>query len=181
MVHTLEHCFARLSLAARPPAAAAPAAGGDLVSSSDAAGTRWTWLVDFRGFGLAHAMQARTAAATLSAFSAHMPERLEAVVLLSPPGLFDALLAVLRPMLDARTAAKVHVVRPAGTGAALRADLQARLAPHGVAHAPVLDWLAAVLEMEPVPGNLPDTAPLGDLAQALRLDHARVAHEEVET
>ena len=39
---------------------------------------------------------------------------------------------------------------------------------------------AAVLQNDPVPANLPDTAPLGELARALALDHTRAAAEPVE-
>ena len=113
--------------------------------------------------------------ATLTTFSAHMPERLEAALLLSPPGLFDALLAVCRPLRDARTAAQVHILRPAGAGAALRAHLAEVLAPHGVVGEPMLDWLSDTLEREPVPGNLPPLERLGEAARRLRLDHAAAA------
>jgi len=191
MVHTLEHAFAVLTARGREAAAAAAPTAASAVAAAAASpaadsapppppGSRWTWLVDFRGFGLSHAMQGRTSLSTLSTFSAHMPERLEAVVLINPPGIFDALLALLKPVLDARTAAKVHVVRPAGAGAALRASLAACLAPHGVADDAALDWLAAALQRDAVPANLPDTAPLGALARALALDHSRAAAEPVE-
>ena len=102
-----------------------------------------------------------------------MPERLHAALLLSPPGIFDALLAVCRPMLDARTAAKVHILRPAGTGEALRAHLGELLQPHGVHEPATLDWLAEVLQSEHVPGNLPAAFPAG--ARPLQLDHAAAA------
>lgn len=134
MAHTLERAFA------------APGSGAT-----------WCWLVDFRGFGMSDAMQARTSTQTISTFSAHFPERLGVVVLLSPPSLFDMLLAVVKPFLDARTLGKVAIVRPPADPS--REALAPLLAPYGI-DGVQLEWLAAVLAMNAVPGSLPPVEPL---------------------
>jgi hypothetical protein len=120
---------------------------------------QWVWLVDFAGFGLRHALQGRTSNAALASFSAHMPERLGAVVLLNPPGVFDLLLAAVKPFVDARTMAKVHIARCTPDTAA------AVLRPHGIPpDGPIAKWMAAVLAMPGTPGSLP---PLDGLDAAV--------------
>ena len=156
MVHVLEHALTVAGEVAPPP-------GGR-------GSERWTWVIDFRGFSMWHAMQFRTSAQTLRTFSSHMPERLSAVLLVAPPGIFDVLLAVCRPMLDARTLSKVHVVRPTGEGAALRESVAGVLAPHGVVDPGIVEWVAAALaEPTVAPLELPSVAPLGEVAAKLQL------------
>lgn len=135
MAHTLEKCFA-----------------------AKGSGTTWTWIVDFRGFGLSDAMQGKTSSQTISTFSAHYPERLGVVLLLSPPSLFDMLLAVVRPFIDARTMSKVAIVRPPDHPTA--ATLAPVLHAHGITEPVQLEWLSGVLNMPPKPGSLPPLAPL---------------------
>ena len=125
------------------------------------------WLIDFNGFGLSHAMGGGTASSFLSHISAHLPERLFAAVLINPPGIFDMLLAVLRPFIDARTMGKVHVVRTKPDK-----PLAPEFEKFGVVDKRQLEWLEAALSMTAVPGlqNLPPVGPLGDLAH-LQLPH----------
>ena len=83
-------------------------------------------------------------------------------MLLNPPRLFDVLLALVRPFVDARTMGKVLIVRP--TAATVESELRAL----GVSNAGQLAWLTRVLEMDPVPGSLPPfsllDANLADIA-----------------
>ncbi len=82
------------------------------------------------------------------------------------------LLAVMRPFIDARTMAKVKILRPAA-GA-----LEEELKPFGVTDPAQLKWLSEVFSMEATPGSLPSFAPL---AQAVppeaRLPHAQALFE----
>lgn len=141
MVHTLEHAF----------------------KASEALGLhhQWVWIVDFNGFGLRHAMQASTSTATLSTFSTHFPERLGAVLLVNPPGLFDMLLAVVKTVADARTLSKVHIVH------VKPADAAREFAAHGIAPGTGMSaWLGQALALPPTPGSLPplDVLDKGHLA-----------------
>ena len=79
----------------------------------------------------------KTSNAFLSQFQAHLPERLATAVLVNPPWVFDLLLGVMRPFIDAKTMAKVKIVRPAKGG------LAAELAAFGVTDAAQLAWLEA--------------------------------------
>ena len=139
MLATLEHAWASRM--------------GDVVPP-----TRLCWIVDFRGFGFSHAMQGKTSNAFLSQFGAHLPERLERAVLLSPPGIFDVLLALIRPFVDARTLGKVLIIRPTA------ATVKAELAALGITAPGQVAWLSAVLEMDAKPGNLPPLSLLGDVS-----------------
>jgi hypothetical protein len=171
MLHTLEQAWA------------APAANG---------AERLLWIVDFNGFGMSHAMQGawrraecpppppslsrthmhtrtgKTSNAFLSQFQAHLPERLGLALLINPPWVFDLLLAVMRPFIDARTMAKVKILRPA------EGALAEELKPYGVTNKEQLQWLADVLKMEAVPGSLPAFPPLAPcLPEGGRLPHAQ--------
>jgi hypothetical protein len=124
VVQSLEHCF-------------------------DAHGCeQWTWLVDFKDFGLTHAMQARLGITFASVFAAHFPERLRSIVLINSPTVFSMLLAALRPFADPRTLAKVVTVtgEPAVAAAALEA--------HGVPPR-IRAWMRAALAAPSGPGRLP--------------------------
>ena len=87
---------------------------------------------------------------------------------MNPPWVFDLLLGVMRPFIDAKTMAKVKIVRPAKGG------LAAELAAFGVTDAAQLAWLEAAVELSPAePGNLPDFASLRVVVpREMRLPHA---------
>ena len=112
-------------------------------------------------------MGGSTATSFLSTFSAHLPERLGCAILVNPPSLFDILLAVMRPFIDARTMGKVKIMRPAA--GALAEDLR----PYGVVCPRQLAWLEKVLAMEARPGNLPNREELGDEFLHMLTDSAR--------
>ena len=132
MVHTLEHAWRATDALQLHP--------------------QWVWFVDFAGFSLWNAMQGSTSNGALSAFGTHMPERLGAVVLVNPPGVFDILLAAVRPFVDARTMGKVHIVRgdERSISAALEAHGIAAGAPDGMA-----SWLSECAAMPGRPGSVP--------------------------
>lgn len=118
---------------------------------------QWVWLVDFGGFSMWHAMQGSTSNATLRTFATHFPERLGAIVLINPPGLFDVLLSVVKTVADARTLGKVHILHctPETVGAGL--------APHGIpADSGMAAWMAAMLRLPGKPGSI---APMDVLNQ----------------
>lgn len=95
-------------------------------------------------------------------------------MLLNPPWLFDMLLAVMRPFIDAKTMAKVKIVRPSKEPGALAAELAAL----GVTDAAQVAWLEAVTGMEAVPGSLPPFAGLrGAVPKEMRLPHAELLLE----
>ena len=126
-------------------------------------GPRFVWLFDLAGYTLRHAMLIRAALGYATTFSRHYPERLEAVVLLNPPPVWDVALSLVRPFLDARTLAKVrpvHARAPEALAAALTA-LELGLS------ADTIDWVAAVQRTAPVPRTLPLPLPPG--AEGLRL------------
>ena len=132
MVHTLEHAWRATDALQLAPT--------------------WVWCVDFQGFSLWNAMQGSTSNGALSAFSTHMPERLGAVLLVNPPGVFDLLLAAVRPFLDARTMSKVHIVR--GDEKSIGASLE----KHGIvagAKDGLSSWLSRAMAMPGAPGNVP--------------------------
>jgi len=131
------------------------------------AASSFTWIVSFEGFGFFHALQGRVGISAASLLSAHLPERLGKMLLLNPPGVFDVLLAAIRPFADARTMSKVEVVRcapgpgPPGpaAGRAGPAPTSCRLAklleeshdlpPHAAA------FVSAAAAMPGTPGSLP--------------------------
>ena len=125
------------------------------------AGT-WVWLVDFRAFGVTHALQARLGIAFATVFRDHFPERLKTIVLLNPPLLFRGLVAAIGAVADARTLAKLKVLE-APTPQALCERLRAE---HGVEHAEVLAWLERAFTEPAVPGTLP---PLPQHVQHLQV------------
>ena len=124
--------------------------------------------MDFNGFGLRHAMGGSTATNFLSTFSSHLPERLGAALLINPPSIFDMLLAVLRPFIDARTMGKVKILRPKP------GQLAGDLAPYGVTCPRQLAWLEKVLAMPAAPGSLPDREELGEELLPLLTPSARL-------
>ena len=113
---------------------------------------QWTWLVDFKGFGLTHALQARLGAAFARLFADHFPERLRRLYLINTPTIFQLLLAAIEPFADARTMSKI--VRVAGAPAAVAAELAAGGLP-----AAQCAWIGQVLDMAATPGVLPPLPP----------------------
>jgi hypothetical protein len=150
MVHSLEHAWATCSREGPGP-------------------DKLCWFIDFNGFGLRHAMGGSTASTFMTHVSTHLPERLYAAVLINPPAIFDMLLAVLRPFIDARTMSKVHIIRP--KAGKLGEDLE----KFGVVNPTTLEWLEAALAMAPTPGNLPPLQPLGADVAKLQLEHFKAA------
>lgn len=150
MVHSLEHAWATCSR---------EAPGAD----------KLCWLIDFNGFGLKHAMSGGTASTFMTHVSTHLPERLYAAVLINPPAIFDMLLAVLRPFIDARTMSKVHIIRPKA------GQVSKDLEKFGVVDPSTLEWLEAALAMAPNPGNLPPLYPLGEAVAKLQLGHHKAS------
>jgi hypothetical protein len=139
-------------------------AGGGGGGGGDAAAPQtWVWLVDFNGFGMSHALQARLGISFATTFRDHFPERLKTIVLLNPPVLFRMLVSAIGAVADARTMAKLKVVEAAGA----QALCQRLRAEHAVEDAEVLAWLEAVLgEAAPTPGTLP---PLPQRLQGLQV------------
>lgn len=114
----------------------------------------------------------KTSNAFLSQFQAHLPERLALAVLVNPPWVFDMLLTVMRPFIDAKTMAKVKIIRPK------EGALAEELKPFGVTDAAQLQWLSGVFAMEATPGSLPPFAPLAAAAPPeARLPHAQALFE----
>jgi len=113
---------------------------------------RLTWIFDCSGFSLYHATLFRASIAHATVFSAHFPERAQKVVLLNPPAVWEICLAAARPFIDARTLAKIRVVR-ASSAAALAAHAEVGALALG---ADVVEWLGeTVFASEPRPGTLP--------------------------
>lgn len=112
---------------------------------------RWTWLVDFNGFGMTHAMQARLGISFAQLFSQHHPERLQRLILFNPPTVFSILLAAIQPFADARTLSKVVTIRGSP------GEMEAQLVSMQVFEqdTPALRWLTQTLAMKATPGNLP--------------------------
>eukprot|EP00760_Papus_ankaliazontas_P020576 PhM_4_TR18462/c0_g1_i1/m.77200 len=111
---------------------------------------QWVWIVDFNGYGLTHAMQAKIGIAFLTTFDNHFPERLRAVILVNPPSVFQVLLKALKPFGDERTWAKLRTVKgkPEEVSRALAKNF-------GIVSNTTLTWIERVLSMEPKPGNMP--------------------------
>jgi len=110
----------------------------------------WVWMVDFRGFGVSHALQARLGMSFASIFRSHFPERLKSIILLNPPILFKALVAAIGAVADARTLAKLKVV------VAPDHELCEKLkSEFGVNDPEVLAWLNTAFSTPPTPGSLP--------------------------
>ncbi|KAA0152517.1 hypothetical protein FNF29_03744 [Cafeteria roenbergensis] len=110
---------------------------------------QWVWIVDFHGFGLAHATNPSLGRRFVSVFDQHCPERLGCLVLLDPPFVFSMLLGALRPFLDPATAQKIVTVSSSDTEAELRAVLPEDM----------LGWVLEALRREPSPGSLPFPLP----------------------
>lgn len=117
----------------------------------------WTWLVDFKGFGFSHAMQARLGIAFARIFAEHFPERLRRIFLINTPVVFSLLLSAIEPFADARTMSKI--VRVAGSPTEVADALEAGGVPAAQAA-----WMRNVLGMDAAPGALP---PLPSGAGAL--------------
>jgi hypothetical protein len=112
---------------------------------------KWTWLVDFNGFGFTHAMQARLGISFATLFAHHHPERLQRLVLINTPTIFSMLLTAIQPFADARTLSKVVSLRGNPS------EIAAQLVQMGVYadDSKGLQWLEQTLGMQAVPGNLP--------------------------
>ena len=121
---------------------------------------QWVWPLDFKGFGMWHAMQSRTSSATVNTFSNHFPERLGAVIMVNPPTVLEILLAVMRPLLDARTLGKVKTLQ------ATPDTIEAALKPFGITDERQIAFMRTVMKSEAKPANLPDlkTAFTEDIA-----------------
>lgn len=104
-----------------------------------------------------------TSAATMDAFTSHFPERLGACIMLNPPSILEILLAVMRPLLDARTLGKAKVVRADSD------SMAAALAPHGIVDPAQLEFLRQAIALPPKAGIMPDCAPLKGAAEALTM------------
>jgi hypothetical protein len=123
---------------------------------------QWVWIVDFSGFGLTHALQARLGLSFGYMFREQFPERLKRIVLINPPLLFRGLLAALSAIADERTVAKLTPLT-AGTPEEVVAALRYRFDVH---NEEALAWLQVVLRSPPTPGTLP---PLPPAAVALQV------------
>lgn len=110
---------------------------------------QWVWIVDFNGFGLAHATNPSLGRRFVSVFDKHCPERLGCLILLDPPFVFSMLLGALRPFLDPETARKIVTVSSSDTEAELRAVLPEDM----------LTWVLEAMKREPSPGSLPFPLP----------------------
>lgn len=113
----------------------------------------WTWIVDFKGFGLTHALQARLSIAFARVFADHFPERLQHLILINAPTVFGILLSAAQPFADARTLSKI--VRINGTPAEVAATFAARGIPPELCA-----WMSHTLSLNAKPGVLPPL-PLG--------------------
>jgi hypothetical protein len=113
---------------------------------------QWVWIVDFKGFGLTHSMNARLGIAFASVFRDHFPERLSSIILINPPFIFKALIAAIGAIADARTLAKLHQVDvTTGTHA-----ITVLKETYNVIDTNILDWLLAVFDApHATPGTLP--------------------------
>jgi hypothetical protein len=89
-------------------------------TGSSSSTPRFVWVVDFHGFGVADCKPSAGLQAN-ELFSKHYPERLKRMVLVRPPFLFRGLLAMLRAVVAAETAAKIATV--AADRAALAAEV----------------------------------------------------------
>jgi hypothetical protein len=90
----------------------------------NAAPGKMTWIIDFAGFGLAHA-DPRLGATALPMFANHYPERMGQIVLVDPPALFHGVWIGVQPILDLVTRSKVVFLRGA-TAFKAYADVQWR-------------------------------------------------------
>jgi hypothetical protein len=113
---------------------------------------QWVWLVDFRGFGLTQALNARLGIAFAQVFKDHFPERLKRIVLLNPPLVFKVLISAIGAIADARTLAKIQQI-DFETGAQACEQLAERFA---ITDSDTLRWLNAALDE---PSALPNTLP----------------------
>jgi hypothetical protein len=149
VVHQLERCWDE-----RESGAAGLCQGG-----------QWVWVVDFRGFGFTHAMQARLGISFATTFANHFPERLRCLLLLNPPTVFSLLLSALQPFADQRTLSKVQTLT--GDTDALIEQLRAR----DLHDEELLGWMRKVLSMPPQPGSLP---PLPESTKPIHLPRIKL-------
>lgn len=140
--------------------AALAAAGVNVAAGEEEIDHRFTWLVDFSGFGLSQALQGRVGISTIGTLSKHFPERLHSLVLINAPGVFDLFIGAVRPFVDARTLSKVKTVH-AKPGEELIARL---MAPDLALTREAAEFVSAANAMKGVPGNLP---PLHDSARCM--------------
>ncbi|KAJ3081335.1 hypothetical protein HK102_002422 [Quaeritorhiza haematococci] len=125
VVHCLEHCWKH------------PKSAG-----------QWTWLVDFNGFGLSEAMQARLGISFATTFADHFPERLGRLILVNPPRVFSMLLSALKPFADHRTMEKIITVT--GSAQAVREKLgEFEIGPE------MAKWTETALGMRATANNIP--------------------------
>jgi hypothetical protein len=108
----------------------------------------WTWLVDFKGFGFTHAMNARLGIAFARMFADHFPERLRRIYLINTPVVFSLLLSAIEPFADARTMSKI--VRIGGSPSEVAEALEAGGVPSAQC-----SWMRHVLGIDAAPGALP--------------------------
>ncbi len=102
----------------------------------------------------------------MNTFTSHFPERLGTCIMLNPPTILEILLAVMRPLLDARTLGKAHVVRTTHTDAK---SFAAAFEPFGIIDTAQLEFLHAALILPPKAGELPDLSLLKGAADDISL------------
>jgi hypothetical protein len=71
---------------------------------------KWVWIVDFKGFGLVHSLNARLGISFATVFKQHFPERLRAIALINPPFVFKALIAAISTFADVKTLNKLFQI-----------------------------------------------------------------------
>ena len=120
------------------------------------------WLVDFKGFGLIHSLNARLGICFASIFKAHFPERLKAILLINPPFIFKALLSAIGSIADERTLNKLVQINVT-TGQEVVRELDQRF---GLSK-DIQIWLQDVFDMDDIaPSKVP---PLPQTAQSLQV------------
>ncbi|KAI9012246.1 hypothetical protein DFJ74DRAFT_297258 [Hyaloraphidium curvatum] len=125
---TVFHCMRFLELAWNHPASSG----------------QFTYVVDFRGFGIREATQARLALTWASMFANHLPERLGSLVLVNPPGVFDIFYRAGKALADSRTLDKIKIVR-----GSTPAEAAAKLAEFGVVEPGTVWWLERAFGSDP--------------------------------
>ena len=111
---------------------------------------QWVWCVDFNGFGLRDVLNVQIGLGFASVLPTHYPERLGKIIMINRPFIFDMLLGVLRPILDARTLSKLCSVK--GT----HAEVAPQLREHGFDEDTVTFIVEAMArKAEPTLGSTP--------------------------
>jgi hypothetical protein len=180
------HCFLPLGWDAksRPiifgnPARAAESATGptihhvvtglEVALSHPRSAETWVWCVEFKGFGLSHALNARLGITTASVFSRHFCERVGLILLINAPSVFQLLLSALRPFADPRTLDKVRFLT--GDAAAVAAQLRDE---YGFGEE-ATEYVRAALDLPGTPGNVPPRLPADGLLMGLPHDLKKAA------